>query len=142
VKSDGLPPSFVAGTFEYTFPMLRREGVDVDSFGEAQVRGVLLKVRRGEIAKEALPDVFRWLASKRGATADDAIRALSLGSVGEDAVRDAVRDAVGRNIDLVRRDGQRALSPIMGDLMKLFRGKVDGKLLSSLLREEISRRSE
>jgi len=142
VKSDGLSPSFVAGTFEYTFPMLRREGVDVDSFGEAQVRGVLLKVGRGEVAKEALPDVFRWLASNRGAAADDAIRALSLGSVGEDAIRAAVRDAVGRNIDLVRRDGQRALSPIMGDLMKLFRGKVDGRLLSSLLREEISRRSE
>lgn len=141
VKSDGLSPSFVAGTFEYTFPMLRREGVDVDSFGEAQVRGVLLKVSGGEVAKEAVPDVFRWLASNRGATADDAVRALSLGSVGEGAIRAAVVEAVERNIDLVRRDGERAMSPIMGDLMKLFRGRVDGKLLAGILREEMERRS-
>ncbi len=140
VKSDGLSPSFVAGTFEYTFPMLRREGVDVDSFAEAQVRDVLMKVSRGEVAKEAVPDVFRWLASNRGATAVRALKALSLGSVGCDTIKVAVREAVDKNIDLVRRDGERALSPIMGDLMKAFRGKVDGKLLSSVLKEEISRR--
>lgn len=141
VKSDGLSPSFVAGTFEYTFKMLRREGVDVESFSEAQVREVLVKVNKGEVAKEAVPDVFRWLAANKGRAAGDALKALSLGSVGEEAIRAAVSEAVGKNMDLVKRDGDRAISPIMGDLMKAFRGKVDGKLLFRLLKEEISRRS-
>jgi len=49
---------------------------------------------------------------------------------------------VGKNLELIKRDGERAISPLMGDLMKTFRGKVDGKVLHALLKDEIRRRLE
>ena len=140
VKNDSLSPSFVAATFEYTFKMLRREGVDVETLDDMQVRDVLLKVHKGELAKEAVPDVFRWLVANRSKSAEDSLVALSLGAIDDSAIRSAVVEAVERNIELVRRDGERAISPLMGDLMKLFRGKVDGKILFALLKEEIKKR--
>ena len=141
VKSDGLDPSVVAATFEYTFKMLRREGTDVESLGDPQVREVLMKVHNGALAKEAVPDVFRWLVANRGKSADESLQALSLGSIDQSAIRVAVAEAVEKNIELVRRDGERAISPLMGDLMKLFRGKVDGKQLHAMLKEEIGSRT-
>jgi glutamyl-tRNA(Gln) amidotransferase subunit E len=122
--------------------MLRREGVDVESFNAGQTRDVLLKAHRGEVAKEAMPDIFRWLSSNRGKSVDDAAEALLLGTVDRSALRSAVAELVQKNLELVKKEGERALSPLMGDMMKKFRGKVDGKILHEMLREEIKKRSE
>ncbi|MGA2573965.1 MAG: Glu-tRNA(Gln) amidotransferase subunit GatE [Candidatus Methanomethylicaceae archaeon] len=142
VKSDGLNPSFVASTFEYTFKMLRREGVDVESFNARQTRDVLLKAHRGEVAKEAIPAIFRWLSSNSGRSVEDAAEALSLGTIDRSALRSAVAELVQKNLELVKKEGERALSPLMGDIMKKFRGKVDGKVLHEMLREEVKKRTE
>jgi hypothetical protein len=84
-------------------------------------------------------DVLRWLACNRGSV-DDALTALSLGAMEDARIRKAVEELVDRNMDLVRSQGERAISPLMGDLMKSMRGKVDGKVLHEMLRAEISRR--
>ncbi len=139
VREDGLSPSFVAATFEYTLKSLRREGVDVEELNREKTREVLLRVHRGEVGKEAMPDILRWLASNRGSV-DSALEALALRRVGDEGLRKAVEEIVERNIELVRSQGERALSPLMGDLMKSFKGKVDGKVLHSMLKEEISKR--
>lgn len=142
VREGGADPSFVAATFEYTFKMLRREGVDVDSFDPGDIKQVLLGASSGKIPKEAVPEIFRWLSANRGKGVEDALKALSVGSVSPEEVRSAVAAVVERNLDLVRREGERAKSRLMGDLMKEYRGKVDGKLLFSLLDEEIRKRAE
>ena len=139
VKEDGLNPSFVAGTFEYTFKMLRREGVDAESLGPAQTREALLRVQKGDVAKEALPDVFRWLVMNRDKGIDEAFSALKLGGVDLTLLKNEVADLVAKNIDLVRRDGERATSRLMGDLMKAYRGKIDGKILHDALQAEVSK---
>jgi glutamyl-tRNA(Gln) amidotransferase subunit E len=139
VREDGLNPSFVAATFEYTFKMLKREGIDVEGLDPEKTREVLLKVHRGELGKEAIPDVLRWLASNKGSVGD-AIAALSLGKVGDEGIKKAVEELVDRNLELIKTQGEKAISPLMGDLMKSLRGKVDGKILHEMLREEILKR--
>ncbi len=142
VRDGGADPSFVAATFEYTFKMLRREGVDVDSFDPGMIKQVLLGASSGKIPKEAVPEIFRWLSANRGKGVGEALKALSVGAVSPEEVRSAVAAVVERNLDLVRREGERAKSRLMGDLMKEYRGKVDGKLLFSLLDEEVRKRAK
>lgn len=142
VKEGGADPSFVAATFEYTFKMLRREGVDVDSFEPSDIKQVLLGASSGKIPKEAVPEIFRWLSANRGKGVVEALKALSVGGVSTEEVRFAVATVVERNLELVQREGERAKSRLMGDLMKEYRGKVDGKLLFSLLDEEIKKRAK
>ncbi|MCX8182062.1 MAG: Glu-tRNA(Gln) amidotransferase subunit GatE [Candidatus Methanomethyliaceae archaeon] len=137
VINHGLTPSFVAATFEYTFKMLRREGVDVDLLDRNAIREVLIRVHRGEFAKEAVPEIFRWLALNKGKSVSDAVSALSLSAVGIESVRRSVSEIVEKNIEIVKREGERAVSRLMGDLMKLYRGKVDGKVIHDLLLEEV-----
>jgi glutamyl-tRNA(Gln) amidotransferase subunit E len=139
VKSYGLPPSFVAATFEYTFKMLRREGIDVDLLDRNAIKEVLIRVHKGEFAKEAVPEIFRWLALNKGRSVSEAVSALSLSAVDLDSVRRSVNEIVDKNMETVRREGERAVSRLMGDLMKLYRGRVDGKVLHDLLSEEVRR---
>jgi glutamyl-tRNA(Gln) amidotransferase subunit E len=56
-------------------------------------------------------------------------------------VRDAVTDVVERNADQVDEQGMGAFSALMGEAMGALRGKADGELVSSALREEIQKRA-
>jgi len=59
------------------------------------------------------------------------------GKVEIEEVKDFIRKVVRERGDFVRERGASALSPLMGIIMKEFRGKVDGKVISEMLREEI-----
>jgi glutamyl-tRNA(Gln) amidotransferase subunit E len=61
--------------------------------------------------------------------------------VSESEVREAVVDVVERNAEQVEEEGMSAFSALMGEAMGALRGKADGDLVSSVLREEISKRS-
>ncbi|MEM3432661.1 MAG: hypothetical protein QXG08_05175, partial [Candidatus Methanomethyliaceae archaeon] len=54
-----------------------------------------------------------------------------------ESVRRSVSEIVEKNMETVKRDGERAVSRLMGDIMKLYRGKVDGKVIHDLLSEEV-----
>ncbi|MCX8170084.1 MAG: hypothetical protein N3D72_03225, partial [Candidatus Methanomethyliaceae archaeon] len=123
--------------FEYTFRMLRREGVDVDSFDKNQILELFLRINKGDFAKEALPNILRWLSNNKGKSIEDAINALSLTRVDISIIRDSARKIVEENMELIKREGEHSLKKLMGDLMKLYRGKIDGKIIYEILREEI-----
>ncbi|MCS7098512.1 MAG: Glu-tRNA(Gln) amidotransferase subunit GatE [Candidatus Methanomethyliaceae archaeon] len=137
VNNYKIDPSFVASTFEYTFRMLRREGVDVDSFDKNQILELFLRINKGDFAKEALPNILRWLSNNKGKSIEDAINALSLTRVDISIIRDSARKIVEENMELIKREGEHSLKKLMGDLMKLYRGKIDGKIIYEILREEI-----
>ncbi|MGQ0535928.1 MAG: Glu-tRNA(Gln) amidotransferase subunit GatE, partial [Methanobacteriota archaeon] len=84
------------------------------------------------------PAVLRALDTE-GVPADEAIRRHAASGVSEDEVRARARAIVETNRELVEKRGTAAQGPLMGDLMKEFRGKVDGKVLARVLGEEIGR---
>jgi glutamyl-tRNA(Gln) amidotransferase subunit E len=111
----------------------------VDLLDRNAIKEVLIRVHKGEFAKEAVPEIFRWLALNKGRSVSEAVSALSLSAVDLDSVRRSVNEIVDKNMDTVRREGERAVSRLMGDLMKLYRGRIDGKVLHDLLSEEVRR---
>lgn len=137
VKNHKLNASFVASTFEYTFKMLKREGVDVDSFDKNLILELFLRINRGELAKEALPDVLRWLSKNKGKSLEDAVKALSLIPVDVNTIRESAKKIIEENMELIKREGEHAVKKLMGDLMKSYRGKIDGRVVYEVLREEI-----
>ncbi|HDD60127.1 MAG TPA: Glu-tRNA(Gln) amidotransferase GatDE subunit E, partial [Euryarchaeota archaeon] len=61
---------------------------------------------------------------------------------GEEVEADArlfIERLVKERADLIKERGERAFSPLMGVVMREFRGRVDGGKLASWLKEEIER---
>ncbi|MHC1626186.1 MAG: Glu-tRNA(Gln) amidotransferase subunit GatE [Methanoculleaceae archaeon] len=133
--ADGVRPTLAARTLLATLRELRREGVDTEIIGEQEIRTVLCAVRDGRVAKEAIPEMFRDIAG--GTPPEDVIASRS--TVPEDDLRARARDMVNEREEFVRQRGRGALGPLMGVLMKEFRGRVDGKAASRVLGEEIER---
>ncbi len=88
---------------------------------------------KGDFAKEGVEEILRAVAS--GKSLEDAISALAGGGEGE--LRDFIRRALEERSDFVVARGERAFSAIMGVVMKEFRGRVDGRVISEMVRDEL-----
>ena len=141
VVADGVDPTLAAGTLESTLIELRRDGVPVENLTDEQLAETLQLVEDGDLPKEGVNDLLTALAEEPELTAEEAVEREGLGGVGEDEVREAISGVVERNAEQVEAEGMGAFSALMGECMGALRGKADGELVSSVLREEIQKRA-
>ena len=78
VKQTGVQASTVAAFLTETLKALKREGIQVENVSEDQIKNIFRAVGSGELAKEAIADVFGWLSKNKGKTLQDAVDALGL----------------------------------------------------------------
>ncbi|MDJ0274737.1 MAG: Glu-tRNA(Gln) amidotransferase subunit GatE [Nitrososphaerota archaeon] len=133
----GVAPSFIASLLTEVMKDLRRQGVPVENVGVGAVRRYLELVAQGRTAKESARDVLAYLAGHPGSTVEEALKALGLEAPPLDEVERVVDELV-REV-LPRLSGRDPFGPIMGELMKRYRGRVDGAVLSRVLRERLAR---
>ncbi|ATW86985.1 glutamyl-tRNA(Gln) amidotransferase subunit E [Halohasta litchfieldiae] len=139
--AQGVDATFAASVLESTVVELRRDGVLVENLADAHFLGVFELVSDDELAKEGVEDVLTVLAEQPEMTAEEAVEEAGLGGVDEDDVREVIVSVVERNSEQVDEEGMAAFSGLMGECMGQLRGKADGETISSLLREEIGKRS-
>jgi glutamyl-tRNA(Gln) amidotransferase subunit E len=126
-----------ASTLESTWRSLERDGVQVDEIPEPLIVGLFDQLAEGRFAKEAIPDLFTWLAKHPQHPLDEAVQALGLGSLPRENLVALVDEIVAANHALVAERQERAAAPLMGLVMKQVRGRADGKLVSELLEAAI-----
>ena len=118
-----------------TIPELEREGVDVSWIDVDILSEILGYLKEGKFAKEAIPDILLKVSKDPDRRVESVIG--EFGKVEMEEVREFIRKVVRERGDFVRERGLSALSPLMGIIMKEFRGKVDGRIISEMLKEEI-----
>ena len=57
----------------------------------------------------------------------------------DDSLEKEIKNLVKENIVLIKEKRERSISPLMGDLMKKFKGKLDAKKAAGLLKDEIQK---
>ncbi|MDD1678275.1 MAG: Glu-tRNA(Gln) amidotransferase subunit GatE [Methanomicrobiales archaeon] len=133
----GVKPTLAARTITGTMREARREGVPVEQVEDASLLALLQSVEAGTIAKEAIPELIRLVAT--GHPVEEAIRGYAASSFSVTDV-EAMADRIIRNrAEFVRERGKGALGPLMGVLMEEVRGRVDGKVVSEVLRKALDR---
>jgi glutamyl-tRNA(Gln) amidotransferase subunit E len=100
---------------------------------ESQLILCFEKLSRGEIVKEALDDILPQLAEGKK------LEELDLTTVSETDVETVIKTVVQEHMPLIREKGMRAVAPLMGKCMQELRGKADGKMVNTLLTEEIKK---
>jgi glutamyl-tRNA(Gln) amidotransferase subunit E len=131
-----VEPSVVASTL-VDFPVrMSREGVPEESLGVDALAALLGAVAAGRISKEAMPEVVT-AASKGGLSVDQAIEAMGLTIAREAEVREVVDLVVEKEAGMVEERGEAAFSPLMGEAMKVLRGRADGATVGRILREKL-----
>ena len=127
----GMAPSFAATTM-----------VAYADLPYSVRRDALARVNKGEVAKEAVAKILDDIRKKPGTTPEQAISDLDLGAVDEEEVKRRIEAIVAERIDLVKERGSGAVGPIMGIVMREFRGRVDGERLSQMVTEAMKGAAE
>ena len=133
VEETGVQPSVIASTLVEHMKSLKREGFNVERVSEEDLLKFFKMVSRGELAKEAAPEIIKWLAENPDKKLEDAIDALGLKPVSLEEVEAKLRELLEKHRGLVETNPRKAASTIMGELMRTYRGKVDGAKLYKLV---------
>ncbi|MGA1819527.1 MAG: Glu-tRNA(Gln) amidotransferase subunit GatE [Thermoplasmatota archaeon] len=127
-------------------PGLLKEGENGDMVSNGSISKVIGAVESGKVAKEAMDMVMGSLIEKirEGESEEGTLDRIldshrSEGDI-EQEVGNFISELVLRKREFITERGERSVGPLMGEVMKVYRGKVDGKLISELLSREISRR--
>ena len=137
LKESGVAASTVSAFLTETLKALKREGVQVDNVADDQIKSIFKAVGLGELAKEAIADVFSWLSKNDGKSVQDAVDALGLKMFTEADLAPIIERIIAANKASVDKLGKNAFGMLMGAVMKEVRGKANPELVGKLLRERL-----
>lgn len=138
----GVDPTLAADTLTSVVTDLDRNDVPVSDISDGHWESLFVLLESGELTREAIPDVLEGVATSPDRTVEEIVEEEGLGSADEAVVREAVQAVVERRRDQIMEEGMAAFSGLMGECMGELRGKAEGELVSSVLREEINRITE
>jgi len=132
--AEGIKPKLAAFTILSTCTELRRDGVVTDKITDGDFLATWHAVESGRVAKEAVPDLLKGLAS--GDSFENVIGKLAP-AVSDHDLETIIHRIIADRSGFVEQKGRAALGPLMGVVMKEVRGSVDGKIVSELLKKGI-----
>ena len=131
-------PQVVARMYINTFPELEKLGLDPSRLSLDLMKDVLASLKTGAFAKEAIPKILSSIL-ENGHSVSRAVETLGVETIDTESVREVCDRIVREREKYIRERGESSLGPLMGIVMKELRGKVDGKVISEILRERIER---
>ena len=140
VASIKIEPTFVASKLTEDLVNLERQGFDVMLLTEDILMDVFKKLDARIIAKESIVLIFEKILRKEVKTVDEAITALGITSITDQELDMAIDRILEQNISIIRQKGTESSGMLMGRIMAIFRGKVDGQKINSALRERLEQK--
>jgi glutamyl-tRNA(Gln) amidotransferase subunit E len=140
VDSVKIQPTFVASKLTEDLVNLERQGFDTMLLTEDIVMDVFKKLDAGIIAKESIFLIFEKILRKEVKTVDEAITALGITSMTDQELNMAIDKILEQNISIIREKGTGSIGMLMGRIMAILRGKVDGQKINSALRQRLEQK--
>jgi glutamyl-tRNA(Gln) amidotransferase subunit E len=137
VKESQVSPTTVAVFLTETLKALKRDGIQTEKISENQMREIFKKLSSGEVTKEALSDIFRWLSTHEDKTVQEAITTLNLKILSKEELEKIIKETIENNRKIVEEKGTNAFGILMGIVMKKVRGKANPNIVSELLRKNL-----
>ncbi|MDG6898784.1 MAG: Glu-tRNA(Gln) amidotransferase subunit GatE, partial [Nitrososphaerota archaeon] len=138
----GVEGSFVATVVVDLPTRLAREGVPEEAVTDGLLEDVLKAIAEGKVAKEVAPDIVRLVAKGEAADVGSAVESLGLRPMGRQELEELVDELLRHEEKLVEERGEGAFSALMGEVMEKARGRADGHLASTVLRDRLKSRLE
>lgn len=130
-------PIIVITTLLETTTALKREGKKIENIKEQDYIDIFYLLKKEEISKEAIEELMMKKADFPDLSVGQIKEELKLKKVSKNDLLKLIEEVVGKNIELIKERKMSATGPLMGEVMKLVRGKIDGKIVSQELNKII-----
>ena len=136
-KEKSNSTNFVASSLCSTITNLQRQGLDSQLLKPEEILRVFELLREGKITKESVEMIFEQIMKGNVQSVDGVIKNMSIEIMDDRQLEENIEKIINNNIDIVKKDGMRSLSSLMGIVMKEVRGKASGKTVNELLTKKI-----
>ena len=136
-SDENVNSTLIARTLVGIVPEIRRNGAETENLTDEHFRGLFAAISNQEIAKEAIQDLLTALAKDPEMSVQETISKLGLSTFDPEEVENFIKKVIREREDFIKEKGPAALGPLMGIVMKEYRGMVDGKILSQMLKTEL-----
>jgi len=131
-------PNFVASILCSSITNLERKGFDGKLLKPKHIIESFELLASGKIPKESLEIIFENIMSGKSENVATAMQSTDISSMDEDELNGILDKIIQKNMELVKKLGDNAVTTMMGIAMKEVRGKASGKVVNDLLRKKIS----
>ncbi|AGK60474.1 glutamyl-tRNA(Gln) amidotransferase subunit E [Archaeoglobus sulfaticallidus PM70-1] len=135
--SKHLAPALVARVLHLTPSELKKDGFDVSRLERMHFVVTLDLLKDGKIAKEGVYEVLKIFCSNPSASEEEIIEMVGGTEDLEKDLESFISSLITEKSDFIRERGINAFKPLMGLVMKEFRGKIDGKVIADKLKAKI-----
>jgi glutamyl-tRNA(Gln) amidotransferase subunit E len=131
-------PSIIITTLLNTAKAIKREGKIIENVTNDDYKKIFLELKNKKIGKEAIEDIMRLKADSPNLTIEQSIENLNLESLSFEDLKILINEIVNKNLKIIKEREMRSMGPLMGEVMKKVRGKIDGEIVSKELKIQIS----
>ncbi|MHA1459105.1 MAG: Glu-tRNA(Gln) amidotransferase subunit GatE, partial [Promethearchaeota archaeon] len=131
-------PSIIINKILNTITALRREGKNIENIKESDFEEIFMFLKNKEISKEAIEEIMIMKADHPELTIIDIKERLKLESISLEELSKIIDDVIDDNIEILKQKGMRAIGPLMGEVMKQVRGKIDGAIISREMKNKLN----
>ena len=129
-----IPSRFFASVLVSLLKSLRREGIPVENITSNHFEEVARYLSEGKLAKEAVPEALAGIATGKYNSVEEFVREHSLSL---DQLDNIIEEALSKLSDKIADRGMGAHGMVMGEVMKIVRGKIDGSIVSKRVKEKL-----
>ena len=130
-------PSIIITTLLNTAKAIKREGKIIENITNDDYKKIFLELKNEKIGKEAIEDIMRLKADSPNLTIEQSIENLNLESLTIEDLKIIINEIVNKNLKIIKEREMRSMGPLMGEVMKKVRGKIDGEIVSKELKIQI-----
>jgi glutamyl-tRNA(Gln) amidotransferase subunit E len=137
IKESGVSATTVAVFLTETLTSLRRDGIEIEVVPDEQTKAIFKAIGAGELTKEAVSEVFTWLAKNPGKNVQDASTALCFKMMSRQELQKLVDHVIAQNKPQIGKLGKGAFGFVMGLAMKEARGKANPEIVSQVVKQTL-----
>ncbi|UCD01336.1 MAG: Glu-tRNA(Gln) amidotransferase subunit GatE [Promethearchaeota archaeon] len=130
-------PSLVFTTLLETTTALRRDGKNIENITDNDFAEIFNLLKEKKISKEAIEEIMSLKADTPELSIGQIRKKLKIESISIDDLKQLITELVNNNSKIIKEKEMRAKGPLMGEVMKKVRGKVDGAVVSKELENSI-----
>lgn len=134
-----VTPTLLARTFTGVLPELKRDGVDIDSIPDEKFEELFDLIAEGKLPKDASRSILVMVCNDSGCRIAEVAEQLGIGAVDRKEIDAYIDSIVAEKKEYISEKGLGAIGPLMGIVMEKYRGKIEGKEVSALLKEKIEK---
>ena len=129
------PPAFVASILCSSITSLERKGLDRAMLSDKTIGWIFELLDQKRISKESIEMILESIMS--GKNPEQVIEEVQADSLSDEELDTILDGIINDNTDIIKRQRERALAPLMGVAMRTLRGKTSGQKINKILQQKI-----